>query len=279
MSSESEPILEGPVLEVDGLTMAFGDFVLQRDIDFRVGRGEIFFIIGDSGSGKSTLLRHILGLIRPAAGEIRVAGMRVDPDDDAAMRRYHDRIGVLYQAGALFSSMTLSENVELVIEQRTALPTRERRDVAALKLALVGLAGFEDYLPSQISGGMRKRAGLARAIAMDPELLYLDEPSAGLDPLSSRRLDELILELRDTLGMTVVIVSHELASIFAIGTDCIFLDSESRRPIGQGPPRALRDGAASEKVRRFLSREGEGPLPGRPEADPSSLATTAARRE
>ncbi len=257
MSSGSEPSPSGPVLEVDGVTMAFGDFVLQRDIDFEVRRGEIFFIIGDSGSGKSTLLRHILGLIRPAAGEIRAGGTRIDPDDDASMRRYLDRIGVLYQAGALFSSMSLSENVELVLEQRTTLPARERKDIAALKLALVGLAGFEGYFPSQISGGMRKRAGLARAIAMDPELLYLDEPSAGLDPLSSRRLDELILQLRDTLGVTVVIVSHELASIFAIGTDCIFLDSESRQPIGRGSPAALRDGAASEKVRRFLKREGE----------------------
>ena len=240
--------------------MAFGDFVLQRDIDFDVRRGAIFFIIGDSGSGKSTLLRHMIGLIRPAAGEIRVAGERVDPEDDGTMRRYLDRIGVLYQAGALFSSMTLSENVELVLEQRTALSTRERREVAALKLALVGLAGFEGYFPSQISGGMRKRAGLARAIAMDPEILYLDEPSAGLDPLSAGRLDELVVQLRDTLGATVVIVSHELASIFAIGTDCIFLDSESRRQIARGAPRALKDGAAHEKVRRFLSREGDAPL-------------------
>jgi phospholipid/cholesterol/gamma-HCH transport system ATP-binding protein len=264
MSSGSEPILE-----VAGLTMAFGDFVLQRDIDFEVRRREIFFIIGDSGSGKSTLLRHILGLIRPAAGEIRVDGTRLDPDDAATMQSYLDRIGVLYQAGALFSSMTLSENVELVLEQRTASSARERRDVAALKLALVGLAGFEGYYPSQISGGMRKRAGLARAIAMDPELLYLDEPSAGLDPLSSRRLDELIVELRDTLGTTVVIVSHELASIFAIGTDCIFLDSESRHPIGRGSPRRLREGAASDKVRRFLAREGDAP----------PAATIAGRRE
>lgn len=250
MSSESDPILE-----VKGLTMAFGDVVLQRDVDFAVRRGEIFFIIGDSGSGKSTLLRHLLGLLAPAAGEIRVGGTRVDPDDETAMRRYLDRIGVLYQGGALFSSMTLSENVEIVLEQRTALPPRARREIAALKLALVGLAGFEGYYPSQISGGMRKRAGLARAIAMDPEILYLDEPSAGLDPLSSMRLDELVLQLRDTLGATVVIVSHELASIFAIGTECIFLDSESRRPIARGVPKTLREGAASDKVRRFLARE------------------------
>lgn len=237
--------------------MAFGDFVLQRDIDFEVRRGEIFFIIGDSGSGKSTLLRHMLGLLRPAAGEIRAAGARIDPDDAATMGMYLDRIGVLYQSGALFSSMTLSENVELVLEQRTAMSARERIEIAALKLALVGLVGFEGYFPSQISGGMRKRAALARAIAMDPELLYLDEPSAGLDPLSARRLDELIVQLRDTLGVTVVIVSHELASIFAIGTECIFLDSESRHPIGRGSPQELRDGAASEKVRRFLRRDGD----------------------
>lgn len=255
MSSESEPA----IIEVDGLTMAFGDFVLQRDIDFEVRRGEIFFIIGDSGSGKSTLLRHILGLIRPAAGEVRVGGTRVDPDDDATMQRYLDRIGVLYQAGALFSSMNLSENVELVLEQRTDLSRRERRDVAAFKLALVGLGGFEGYMPSEISGGMRKRAGLARAIAMDPELLFLDEPSAGLDPLSARRLDELVVQLRDTLGVTVVIVSHELASIFAIGTDCIFLDSESRHPIGRGSPRDLRDGSANDKVRRFLAWNSDAP--------------------
>jgi phospholipid/cholesterol/gamma-HCH transport system ATP-binding protein len=264
MSSKSEP----PILEVNAVTMAFGDFVLQRDIDFGVRRGEVFFIIGDSGSGKSTLLRHILGLIRPAAGEILFGGARVDPDDDASMRSYLHRIGVLYQAGALFSSLTLSQNVELVLEQRTALSARERGDVAALKLALVGLSGFEGYLPSQISGGMRKRAGLARAIAMDPELLFLDEPSAGLDPLSSLRLDELIVQLRDTLGATVVIVSHELASIFGIGTDCIFLDSESRRPIGRGSPRSLRDSAANEKVRRFLGREGAaGPAAASADAD------------
>ncbi len=255
MSSGSEPA----IIEVDGLTMAFGDFVLQRDIDFEVRRGEIFFIIGDSGSGKSTLLRHMLGLIRPAAGEIRVGGTPVDPDDDAMMQHYLRRIGVLYQAGALFSSMSLSENVELVLQQQTALSGRERRDVAEFKLALVGLAGFEGYMPSEISGGMRKRAGLARAIAMDPELLFLDEPSAGLDPLSARRLDELVLQLRDTLGVTVVIVSHELASIFAIGTDCIFLDSESRHPIGRGAPRDLRDRSESEKVRRFLAWNSDAP--------------------
>ena len=234
--------------------MAFGDFTLQRDLSFSVREGSIFFVMGDSGCGKSTLLRHMLGLIEPAAGEILWRGTRIDPENEAATRTYLRRIGVLYQQGALFSSMTLSENVETVLERHTDLPPGARREVAALKLALVGLSGFENYLPSEISGGMRKRAGLARAIALDPELLYFDEPSAGLDPLSARRLDELILALRDALGATVVIVSHELDSIFAIGDDGVFLDADSRTMIASGPPRVMRDNAESEKVRRFLRR-------------------------
>ena len=242
------------MLEVRDVTMAFGSFTLQRGLSFAVREGSIFFVMGDSGCGKSTLLRHMLGLIAPAAGEILWRGRRIDPEDAAGMRTYLRRIGVLYQQGALFSSMTLSENVETVLERHTDLRPRERREVAALKLALVGLAGFEDYLPSEISGGMRKRAGLARAIALDPELLYFDEPSAGLDPLSARRLDELILALRDALGATVVIVSHELDSIFAIGDDGVFLDADSRTMLARGAPRAMRDGAESEKVRRFLRR-------------------------
>mgnify|MGYP006276330701 FL=1 len=234
--------------------MAFGTFTLQRDLGFVVREGSIFFVMGDSGCGKSTLLRHMLGLIEPAAGALLWRGRRIDPEDEPGMRAYLRRIGVLYQQGALFSSMTLSENVETVLERHTGLGARERREVAALKLALVGLAGFEDYLPSEISGGMRKRAGLARAIALDPELLFFDEPSAGLDPLSARRLDELILALRDALGATVVIVSHELDSIFAIGDDGVFLDADSRTMLASGPPAAMRDGASSEKVRRFLRR-------------------------
>lgn len=249
MSSRSEP-----VIRVDGLTMAFGDFVLQRDIDFDVARGSIFFIMGDSGCGKSTLLRHMLGLIRPAKGRILYDGEPFDMDDPATMTRHLKRVGMLYQGSALFTSMTLAGNVEMVLEQNTGLSARERRGIAEYRLALVGLAGFEDYYPSEISGGMRKRAGLARAIALDPELLFFDEPSAGLDPLSARQLDELIVQLRDTLGATVVIVSHELASIFAIGDDSVFLDAESRRMIARGAPAHLRDHADHEKVRRFLRR-------------------------
>jgi phospholipid/cholesterol/gamma-HCH transport system ATP-binding protein len=249
MSSTSEP-----VIRVEALTMAFGDFTLQRDITFDVARGAIFFIMGDSGCGKSTLLRHMLGLIRPAAGRILYGGEPFDIDDPATMNRHLRRVGMLYQGAALFTSMTLAENVAMVLEQNTRLNRREQRQLAEYRLALVGLAGFEDYYPSEISGGMRKRAGLARAIALDPELLFLDEPSAGLDPLSARLLDELILALRDTLGATVVIVSHELASIFAIGDDSIFLDAETRRMTARGAPSWLRDHAESDKVRRFLRR-------------------------
>jgi phospholipid/cholesterol/gamma-HCH transport system ATP-binding protein len=252
------------MIAVRDLTMAFGDFTLQRDIDFEVRKGCIFFIMGDSGCGKSTLLRHMLGLIVPAKGEIFYEGERFDANDPAAVARHLNKVGMLFQQGALFSSMTLAENVEAVLEQSTSLSARERREVAAYKLALVGLPGFEDYYPSEISGGMRKRAGLARAIALDPPMLFFDEPSAGLDPLSARLLDELIVQLRDTLGATVVIVSHELASIFAIGDDSVFLDAESRRMIGRGPPLWLRDHAPHEKVRRFLRRgeaapDGEAP--------------------
>lgn len=239
--------------------MAFGDFTLQRDITFDVARGAIFFIMGDSGCGKSTLLRHMLGLIRPAAGRILYDGEPFDMDDPATMNHHLRRVGMLYQGSALFTSMTLCQNVEMVLEQNTAMGPQERRQLAEYRLALVGLAGFEDYYPSEISGGMRKRAGLARAIALDPELLFFDEPSAGLDPLSARQLDELIVALRDTLGATVVIVSHELASIFAIGDDSIFLDATSRRMIARGAPGELRDHAGHEKVRRFLRRGEPAP--------------------
>jgi phospholipid/cholesterol/gamma-HCH transport system ATP-binding protein len=247
-------------ITVRDLTMAFGDFVLMRDLDFTVRRGCVFIIMGGSGSGKSTLLRHMLGLLEPAKGEVLYGAesfTKADPDERARMLR---RIGVLYQSGALWSSMTLAENVGLPLEEYTDLRPTEIREVAALKLALVGLKGFEDYYPSQISGGMQKRAGLARAMALDPEILFFDEPSAGLDPVTSHLLDDLILELRDSLGTTVVVVTHELASIFAIGDDSIFLDPETRTAIAHGAPRELLRDATDPKVRRFLTRgkEGEG---------------------
>jgi len=241
---------------VRNLTMAFGSFVLMRDLTFTVKRGDVFVIMGGSGCGKSTLLRHLIGLIEPARGEIWYGSENFTRAEPAARQEMLRRFGVLYQSGALWSSMTLAENIGLPLGEYTDLTPAQIRELAALKLALVGLKGFEDFFPSQISGGMQKRAGLARAMALDPEVLFFDEPSAGLDPISAKMLDDLILELRESLGATVVVVTHELASIFAIATNSIFLDVETRTMAALGPPKELlRSGSAS--VRRFLSR-GQG---------------------
>ncbi|MBK1698811.1 ABC transporter ATP-binding protein [Rhodovibrio salinarum] len=240
---------------VRDLTMAFGGFVVQRDLTFDVAREEILVIMGGSGCGKSTLLRHMIGLLPPAEGDILYDGVSFWAEGDpATRRRISQRFGVLFQSGALFSSMTLAENVALPLQQYSVLKPAEISEIVRFKLALVGLAGFEEYLPAEISGGMRKRAGLARAIAMDPDLLFLDEPSAGLDPPTARRLDELILELRDSMRATVVVVTHELDSIFTIADDSVFLDAESRTMIAQGAPRDLVHNAESAKVRNFLRR-------------------------
>jgi len=246
-----------PPITVKNLTMAYGTFVLMKDINFTVNHGDIFIIMGGSGSGKSTLLRHLLGLIVPAEGEVWYGDFnftRGEPLEREAMLRY---FGVLYQSGALWNSMTLAENVGLPLGEFTDLSDAEIREVAALKLALVGLKGFEDYYPSQISGGMKKRAGLARAIALDPEILFFDEPSSGLDPISSRLLDDLILELRDNLGATIIVVSHELASIFAIGNNSVFLDAESRAMIAHGDPKDLLAHCTDQRVKTFLTRGGK----------------------
>ncbi|UCF40641.1 MAG: ATP-binding cassette domain-containing protein [Gemmatimonadota bacterium] len=245
-------------ITVRNLTMAYGSFVLQRDLNFAVNRGDIFVVMGGSGCGKSTLLRHLIGLNEPAQGEVFYGEESFTHADPARRELLVRRIGVLYQSGALWSSMTLAENVGVPLEEFTDLSAAEVREVASLKLSLVGLKGFEDFYPSQISGGMQKRAGLARAMALDPDILFFDEPSAGLDPISSRRLDELIVELRDSLGATIVIVTHELASIFAVGTNSIFLDAESRTMIAMGPPTELRDHADNPTVRRFLLRGENG---------------------
>jgi phospholipid/cholesterol/gamma-HCH transport system ATP-binding protein len=247
------PPAEAPITVTD-LTMAYGSFVIQRDLSFTVRRGDIFIIMGGSGCGKSTLLRHLVGLRAPARGEVLIDGESLWTAPPEAQERLKRRCGVLFQSGALWSSMTLAENVALPLEQYTALSAARIRRQVALKLALVGLAGFEDYYPSQISGGMQKRAGLARAMALDPDILFFDEPSAGLDPISSRLLDELILELRDSLGATVVVVTHELASIFTIGNNSVFLDADTRTMIASGDPKHLRDTSPDPKVRTFLTR-------------------------
>ena len=242
--------------------MAFGDFVLMRDLNFTVKRGDVFVIMGGSGCGKSTLLNHLIGLLEPATGEIFYQNFNFTKASPAARERMLRRFGVLYQGGALWSSMTLAQNVGLPLEEFTDLSPREIHAIASIKLALVGLRGFEDYYPSQISGGMQKRAGLARAMALDPEVLFFDEPSAGLDPISSRLLDDLILELRDGLGATVVVVTHELPSIFTIANNSIFLDAETRTMIASGDPKELLAHSADPKVHRFLTRAAEDEHPG-----------------
>jgi len=244
------------VLAVRGLEVGYDDAVVQRDLDFAVRRGSVFVIVGGSGCGKSTVLRALVGLLPPMAGCVLHRGESFWDAAPAAREEMLQRIGVMYQNGALWSSMTLAENVALPIEQFTALGAREIRELAALKLALVGLAGFEDHYPAEISGGMNKRAGVARAMALDPDVMFLDEPSAGLDPESSRRLDELLLALRDALGMTLVVVTHELASIFAIADETLFLDADSGTMLALGDPRDLRDHGDDPRVRRFLTRGG-----------------------
>ncbi|HLW70527.1 MAG TPA: ATP-binding cassette domain-containing protein [Candidatus Binataceae bacterium] len=241
-------------ITVRNLTMAYGEFVVMHDLNFVVRRGEIFIIMGGSGSGKSTLLRNLMGLEEPAAGEVlygRENFTQAGAEQRKVMLR---RCGVLYQNGALWSSMTLRENVALPLAQFTDLAEEEIREVAGFKLALVGLKNFEESYPAEISGGMQKRAAVARAIALDPEMLFFDEPSAGLDPVTSSLLDELILELRANLGATVVVVTHELASILEIGDNSVFLDGESKTMIAQGKPKELLARCADERVQRFLTR-------------------------
>lgn len=246
-----------PHITVNHLTMAYGNFVLMRDLNFTINHGDVFIIMGGSGCGKSTLLRHLIGLNEPAEGEIFYDEENFTKADPPKRQEMVRRMGVLFQNGALWSSMTLAENVGLPLDEYTDLGPAEIREVASLKLALVGLKGFEDYYPSQISGGMQKRAGLARAMALDPEILFFDEPSAGLDPISSRLLDDLILELRDSLGSTVVVVTHELASIFAIGNNSIFLDTETRTMTAGGDPKELLAHPPTLTVHRFLTRGEE----------------------
>jgi len=237
--------------------MAFGDYLVQRDLDFTIDQGDIFIIMGGSGCGKSTLMRHMIGLQQPAGGRILYGDQSFWDMDESQRSMLMQEIGILYQKGALWSSLSLLENVSLPLTEYTDLSPATVQELAQLKLALVGLAGFEHYLPSEISGGMQKRAALARAIALDPRILFFDEPSAGLDPVSAHRLDQLILTLRDSLGATVVVVTHELQSIFAIGNNSVFLDSESHTQIATGDPQRLLRESTDPRVIEFLTRGGD----------------------
>jgi len=247
--------MQAPVIEVSGLTMGYGENVVLRDVSFTVQPGEVFVILGGSGCGKSTLLKNMIGLYPPMSGTVSIQGRDIVGTHGRKRREILRSFGVMYQSGALFGSLTLLENICLPLEEFTRLPRDAREAVARLKLKLVGLAGSEDKLPSELSGGMQKRAAIARAMALDPAILFLDEPQAGLDPVTSAGLDELVLTLAASLGITFVIVSHELASIFAVADRVIMLDPQAKGIIAQGPPTELRDHSDNPKVRQFFNRE------------------------
>ena len=245
---------EEPHITVRDLTMAYGDFVVMHDLNFTIKRGDVFIIMGGSGCGKSTMMTILIGLKSPAKGQVLYLDVNFWESDPEARDTIIRRAGVMYQSGALWSSMTLEENVALPLETYTDLSPGQIRDVVKMKLALVGLAGFGEFYPSEISGGMQKRAGIARAMALDPEILFFDEPSAGLDPVSARRLDDLILQLRESLGTTMVVVTHELASIFTIGNNSVFLDASKRTMTATGNPKELLAETKDPTLRMFLTR-------------------------
>ena len=245
---------DSPAIEVQQLECGYdGDIVLQN-VSLTVARGEVFFIIGGSGCGKSTLLRHLVGLNRPTHGSVKFFGQEFSAADPASRRAQLRTFGMLFQSGALWSSLSLRQNVSLPLEEYTTLSKREIQELATLKLAQVGLGGFEDYFPAEISGGMKKRAGLARALALDPAIVFFDEPSAGLDPVTSRKLDELILQVRENFGTTIVVVSHELASIFGIADRVVMLDRAQKGIIAEGRPSVLVETSRDPRVTEFLRR-------------------------
>ncbi len=243
-----------PHIIVQDLTLSYGEVLIQSDLTFTVNLGDIFIIMGGSGSGKSTLLRHLIGLKRPAHGTVRYRDISFWDAEHHEQERIMKSFGILYQSGALWSSMTVGENIALPLQLYTDLGPEQIRELVSLKLSLVGLKGCEELYPSEISGGMRKRAGLARAIALDPEILFFDEPSSGLDPINAHLLDKLILELRESLGATIVIVTHELASIFEVGNNSILLDADAKTMIAAGNPKQLLTESKDPKVINFLTR-------------------------
>lgn len=245
------------VIEAKNLTVGYGDYVLLQNADYQVNRGDVFIIMGGSGCGKSSMLRVLTGLIKPLKGNVIIGGVDITTAPEEKVQKIREKSGILYQSGALFSSMTLAENIMLPLQQYSDYSPETMKELAHLKLALVGLTGFDDFYPSEISGGMKKRAGLARALALDPDIVYFDEPSAGLDPISSRNLDDLILEINHSLGTTIVVVTHELSSIFAIGNNSIFLDAQSKSITARGDPKELLKTPPNEEVYKFLTRGGE----------------------
>jgi phospholipid/cholesterol/gamma-HCH transport system ATP-binding protein len=245
-----------PAIEVKGLECNYEDQTILANVSFKVRPAEIFFIIGGSGCGKTTLLRNLVGLIKPVKGQVHFHGRSFTDADSTNRRAMLKTFGMLFQSGALWSSLTLSQNIALPLEEYTRLPADEISNIAAFKLAQVGLAGFEEHYPSEISGGMRKRAGLARALALDPSIVFFDEPSAGLDPVTARHLDDLIVQIRDTFGTTIVIVSHDVDSIYGIADTAIMLDRETKGIIAQGKPAEIVSTTSNPKVVEFLTRRG-----------------------
>ena len=246
---------DSPAIQVDRLVARYGDRVILNGISCEVRRGEVFAIVGGSGCGKTTLLRHMIGLLRPASGRVLIEGDDISRADEEQLRRIQQRFGVSFQAGALFGSLTLGQNIALPLEEYTTLPPELITLLVRMKLAMVSLNGFEELMVSELSGGMKKRAALARALALDPRILFFDEPSAGLDPITSVELDELIVQVNKSLGTTIVVVSHELPSIFPIADRCIMLDPVTKAIIAEGPPRELRDHSDDPRVHAFFNRQ------------------------
>ncbi len=245
------------IIEVTDLTADYEGEIVLDNISFEVKQSEIFAILGGSGCGKSTLLKHMIGLYTPAKGRIIIDGDDIVTAGEDTLRKIIAKIGVMYQGGALFGSMTLLQNVRLPLEEFTDLPDEAMDLIAMMKLKLVGLAGYENHMPAEISGGMRKRAAIARAMALDPRILFMDELSAGLDPITSAELDHLVLDLARNLGITFVIVTHELPSIYKIADRAIMLDKRAKGIVAEGRPEYLRDHSDNPWVRQFFNRELE----------------------
>ncbi len=245
------------IIQVRDLTVGYGTDIILENISFDVLEGEIFIVLGGSGCGKSTLLKHLIGLIPPLSGQIRIDGEDISNCNETTFKNILRKIGVLYQSTALFGSMTIAENVSLPIKEYTDLPQKSVETLVKMKLNMVNLKGYENHLPSEISGGMRKRAGLARAMALNPKILFFDEPSAGLDPVTSVELDNLIIHLNKSLGTTMVIVTHELQSIFNVAHRVIMLDKQTKGIIAEGNPKHLKDHSENPFVKNFFNRKSE----------------------